>query len=281
MFPEISGLPHECENGVRKAYHMEKDSDFMSERFTAEMAVGFQTSRHGVSLDKVGIAPLVVGSWSTETIKSLAETVGAEQSSDWWWGPRFPLYNGQIGNRRVSFVSLPLGAPATVLVMEELIACGVRAFIGLGSAGSIQPEAPVGTCFIPTSCIRDEGTSPHYLASEDGLRPAQRLVRALERARVKKGVVAYTGPIWTTDAPYREMVTTIENYRLRDVLGVDMETSAMYALGTYRNIEVCNFLVVSDELWRDWRPAFGLPEFKEAMKRAEEVVIETIASLRK
>lgn len=253
----------------------------MSERFTAEMTVGFQTSRHGVSIDKVGIAPLVVGSWNTETIKSLVETVGAEESSDWWWGPRYPLYNGQIGNRKVSLVSLPLGAPATILVMEELIACGVRAFIGLGSAGSIQPEAPVGTCFIPTSCIRDEGTSPHYLASEDGLRPAQRLVRALERARVKKGVVAYTGPIWTTDAPYREMVTTIENYRLRDVLGVDMETSAMYALGTYRNIEVCNFLVVSDELWRDWRPAFGLPEFKEAMKRAEEVVIETIATLRK
>ena len=266
---------------IRKAYHGEKVSDFMSERFTAEMAVDFQTSRHGVTLEKVGIAPLVVGSWNLETIKSLAETVGAEPSSSWWWGPRFPLYNGQIGNRRVSFVSFPLGAPATILVMEELIVCGVRAFIGLGNAGSIQPEAPVGTCFIPTSCIRDEGTSPHYLTSEDGLRPAQRLVRALERARLKKGVVAYTGPIWTTDAPYREMVTTIENYRLRDVLGVDMETSAMYALGTYRNVEVCNFLVVSDELWRDWRPSFGLPELKEAMKRAEEVVIETIATLRK
>src|SRR5713101_6907938 len=209
----------------------------MSERFTAEMAVAFQASRHGVSLEQVGIAPLVVGSWDLETVKSL--------------------------------------------VMEELIACGVRAFLGLGLAGSIQPDAPVGTCFIPTSCIRDEGTSPHYLSSDDGLRPAQRLVRALEKARLKKGVVAYTGPIWTTDAPYREMVTTIESYRLRDVLGVDMETSAMYALGTYRNVEVCNFLVVSDELWRDWRPAFGLPELKEALKRAEEVILEAITTLRK
>ena len=253
----------------------------MSERFTAEMAVTFQASQHGVSVEQVGIAPLVVGSWDLETVKSLAKTVSAEPSPSWWWGPRFPLYNGQVGGRKVSFVSLPLGAPATILVMEELIACGVRAFLGLGFAGSIQPEAPVGTCFIPTSCIRDEGTSPHYLASDDGLRPAQRLVRALEKARVKKGVVAYTGPIWTTDAPYREMVTTIENYRMRDVLGVDMETSAMYALGTYRNVEVCNFLVVSDELWRDWRPAFGRPELREALKRAEEVILEAITTLRK
>ncbi|TMI07758.1 hypothetical protein E6H34_06705 [Candidatus Bathyarchaeota archaeon] len=281
MFLRISQLSFELKNGSRKAYHGLQVIKSMSERFTAEMAVGFQASRHGVSVEQVGIAPLVVGSWDLETIKSLAKTVGAEPSPSWWWGPRFPLYNGQVGGRRVSFVSLPLGAPATILVMEELIACGVRAFLGLGLAGSIQPEAPVGTCFIPTSCIRDEGTSPHYLASDDGLRPAQRLVRALEKARVKKGVVAYTGPIWTTDAPYREMVTTIESYRLRDVLGVDMETSAMYALGTYRNVEVCNFLVVSDELWRDWRPAFGLPELREALKRAEEVILETITTLRK
>ena len=253
----------------------------MSERFTARAAVEFWASQHGVSIDRLGLSPIVVGSWDLRTVKSLAKIVKAKPSPSWWWGPRYPLYNGQVGGKDLSIVNLPLGAPATTLVMEELIACGVRVFIGLGYAGSIQPEAPVGTCFIPTSCIRDEGTSPHYLTSEDGLRPAQRLVRALERTRVKKGVVAYTGPIWTTDAPYREMVTTIENYRLRDVLGVDMETSAMYALGTYRNVEVCNLLVVSDELWRDWRPAFGSPELKKAMKRAEEVVVETIATLRK
>jgi len=76
------------------------------------------------------------------------------------------------------------------------------------------------------------------------------------------------------------MVTTIENYRLRDILGVDMETSAMYALGVYRNVEVCNFLVVSDELWRDWRPAVDRPELAEALKKAEEVVLEAVATLR-
>jgi uridine phosphorylase len=252
----------------------------MSERFTAQMAVEYQASRHGTSVEQVGIAPIVVGSWGPGSVESMAETIGATPSPSWWWGPRFPLYNGELGGKRVSFVNLPLGAPATILVMEELIACGARVFLGLGLAGSIQPEAPIGTCFIPTSCIREEGTSPHYLASDEGLRPAPRLVRALEKARLKKGVTAYTGPIWTTDAPYREMVTTIENYRLRDVLGVDMETSAMYALGVYRNVEVCNFLVVSDELWRDWRPAFGQPELKGALKKAEDVVLEAVTTLR-
>ncbi len=253
----------------------------MTEHLSAGMAVESWASQYGVTVDQVGIAPLVVCSWSPATVKALAEASEATISETWWWGPRYPLYNGGVNGKRISFVCLPKGAPATVMVMEELIACGARAFIGLGVAGSIQPEAPLGTCFIPTSCIREEGTSPHYLTSEEGLRPAQRLVRALEKARVKKSVTAYTGPLWTTDAPYREMVTTIENYRLRHVLGVDMETSAMYALGVYRNVEVCNFLVVNDELWRDWRPANGRPELASTMKKAEEVVLEAVSTLRK
>ena len=267
-------------NSSRKAYHGQRFVHPMSERFTAHTAVEYQASQRGVSIEQLGVAPIVIGSWDPGTVKSMAETTRAAESSSWWWGPRFPIYNGKIGTHNVSLASFPVGAPATILVMEELIACGARVFLGLGFAGSIQPEAPIGTCFIPTSCIREEGTSPHYLASEEAIRPAQRLARALERARVKKGVVAYTGPIWTTDAPYRETVMTIENYRLRDVLGVDMETSAMYALGVYRSVEVCNFLVVSDELWRDWRPAFGRPELKEALKKAEGVVLETVATLR-
>jgi len=172
----------------------------MSEHLSADMAAEFWASQRGVSVEQVGIAPTVVGSWDLGTVRSLAGTVRAVSSPSWWWGPRFPLYNGEIGGKKVSFVNLPLGAPATVMVMEELIACGTRVFLGLGLTGSIQPEAPVGTCFIPTSCIREEGTSPHYLSSDEGIRPAQRLVRALEKARVKKGLVAYTGPLWTTDA---------------------------------------------------------------------------------
>jgi len=252
----------------------------MSEHLSADRAVEFIASQRGISIEQVGVAPIVVGSWDPETAKSLADKARASPSKSWWWGPRFPLYNGEVGRKKVSIVNLPLGAPATVMMMEELIACGTRVIIGLGLAGSIQPEAPVGTCFIPTSCVREEGTSPHYLSSDDGLRPAQRLVRAIEKARVRKSVVAYMGPLWSTDAPYRERVTTIETYRLRKILGVDMETSAMYALGVYRNVEVCNFLVANDELWRDWRPSLGKPELTTSLKKAEEIVLEAVSTLR-
>src|SRR2546428_12763047 len=135
MFLGISHLYFELKNGSRKAYHGQKVIKCMSERFTAEMAVAFQTSQHGVSVEQVGIAPLVVGSWDLETVKSLAKTVGAEPSPSWWGGPRFPLYNGQVDGRRASFVRLPSGAPGNILVMEGLIRWGMWAFSGDGCSG--------------------------------------------------------------------------------------------------------------------------------------------------
>src|SRR5712664_3954481 len=104
----------------------------MNERFTARAAVEFWASKHGVSVNQLGLGPIVVGSWDLSTVRSLARTIGAKLSPSWWWGPRFPMYNGHIGGKGVSLVNLPLGAPATVMVMEELIACGTRIFLGLG-----------------------------------------------------------------------------------------------------------------------------------------------------
>jgi len=92
-----------------------------------------------------------------------------------------------------------------------------------------------------------------------------------------EGVKVVPGPLWTTDAPYRELVSKIEAYRRQGVVGVDMETSAMYALGRVRGVAVCNLLVVSDELWHEWRPAFGSPELREATQRAQRVILRCAA----
>ena len=53
----------------------------------------------------------------------------------------------------------------------------------------------------------------------------------------------------------------------------------MYALGQFRNVPVCNLLVVSDELWEDWRPAFRTPELKAATERAQRVILRVLASV--
>jgi purine-nucleoside phosphorylase len=56
-----------------------------------------------------------------------------------------------------------------------------------------------------------------------------------------------------------------------------METSAMYALGQFRGVEICNLLVVSDELWKEWNPAFFSQELQKAIEGAERVVQHCLA----
>jgi hypothetical protein len=52
----------------------------------------------------------------------------------------------------------------------------------------------------------------------------------------------------------------------------------MYALGRFRGVDVCNLLIVSDELWQEWRAAFRSSELKEATECAQRVILRCLAS---
>lgn len=215
----------------------------------------------------------VVVTWGRNTVEALADATGARLSAHWFYHQRNLLYTTTIHEQRVSFLQAPVGAAGTIMMMEEMIACGAHTCLGLGWAGSLQPFAPIGTSLIPTKCVSEEGTSGHYLDSQADISPDSRLVELMQIAAKAEGVEALAGSQWTTDAPYRETHSKIEAYAQQGVLGVDMETSAMYALGKFRGVSVCNLLVVSDELWQDWRPAFGTVELKAATTRAQQVIL--------
>ena len=172
-------------------------------RFTARMYIDYYAAKRGISVEEIGVAPRVVVSWGPNVIEELAESIGAEPAEHWGWLTRFPLYTGEIGGRCVSFVQVGIGAPTTVTAMESLIACGARTFLGLGWAGSLQPSAPVGTLLIPTDCIREEGTSFHYLDADETVGPDEGLVALLQRAaeavvgEEENPPAVLTGPPWT------------------------------------------------------------------------------------
>ena len=57
------------------------------------------------------------------------------------------------------------GAPMVVILLEQLIAFGVKEFLSIGIAGSLQKELRVGSVVICDKAIRDEGVSHHYIES--------------------------------------------------------------------------------------------------------------------
>lgn len=245
----------------------------MEVRFTPQMYLEHYTKIKGINLADIDVAPVVVLSWAEGVVKAMSDQVGAEPVPFWPWHRRYPFYTGNIQGHRISFAQVGVGAPATITGMEEMIACGARVFIGLGWAGSLHPQIPIGAILIPNSCISQEGTSQHYVNDATAMVPDQILHKQFVSGVHAMGEQSHCGLQWSTDAPYREFCATIDNYRQLGVLGVDMETSAMYALGTYRHVKVCNMLVISDCVWQAWEPAARTPALRIATEKAEEIVL--------
>jgi len=167
-----------------------------------------------------------------------------------------------------------VGAPYAVMLLETLVAWGARKIIVLGLCGAISPTVQIGDIIIPTCSIIDEGTSKHYLTKNTcNVRPSNPIVEKTKAVLRDGNLAFHEGTVWSTDAIFRETREKVEFYQEKNVLAVEMETSALFTVGQYRDVDVGGILVVSDELSTlTWRPGFKEPHFKKSREAACEVV---------
>jgi uridine phosphorylase len=178
---------------------------------------------------------------------------------------------------RVSLASgFGIGAPAAAVVLEELVAWGVRRVVSVGTAGTLQPHLLPGQVVLCTAAIRDEGTSHHYLASERLAEPSPRLTERLGAALRARGLPVTEGCSWTTDAPYRETAAEVSRYRDEGVLTVEMEAAALFAVARHRGVEVASALVVSDSLAEVWEPHFHAEATMAGLEAAARAAVEAL-----
>jgi len=171
-----------------------------------------------------------------------------------------------------------LGAPYAALVLEKLIALGARCILALGWCGSLQPEVEVGSLVLPTLAVPGDGTSHHYAPEGAGLTPDPGLLGLLRHLLAAGGAPWHQGPVWTTDAFYRETVGLVSHYQAQGVLGVDLELAALLAVGCHRRVPVAALLAVSDELGHlKWRPGARTPAFRRARHQAARLVLDAAA----
>lgn len=68
---------------------------------------------------------------------------------------------------KVAAVSSGMGCPSLDIIVNELLSLGVRRFLRVGTAGSLQPQhIGAGDVVVVTSAVRDENTSRHYAPLE-------------------------------------------------------------------------------------------------------------------
>lgn len=161
---------------------------------------------------------------------------------------RLPVYELEYKGEKIALLQAGVGAPIAGAQIEELTALGCKKYIACGSCGVLQKEIAVGHLIIPTSAIRDEGTSYHYVAPSREIAANERVVRIIENTLAAQKVPYIKAKTWTTDAFYRETPLKIEQRKKEGCVTVEMEASAYMAVAQYNGVEFGQILYAGDNL---------------------------------
>lgn len=190
------------------------------------------------------------------------------------------FYHTPPGARpRLALAGPFLGAPQAVMAMEKMIALGSKRFWLLGWCGSLRQDLRIGDIVVPTRAISEEGTSRHYPVEGRDPQCSEVLIALIQGALERRGIPYRKGPVWTTDAPYRETPSKVQAYAETGVLGVEMELAAMMTVSRFRGVSLAGLLLVSDELsGLKWHPGFSSDALKKASLPAAAALLEAVAA---
>ena len=219
---------------------------------------------------------LAVIVFNHDLFKKIEDDVGQELTTHKNGTPNYDyvIWNG----KKVTFIKSGIGGPAAVGIFEELIALGIKRFVFMGYAGSLQDITP-GTIMFPNKAIRDEGTSYHYLEPGKYVEPKGEITNKLiELAKIKK-IVFEVGTTWTTDGVYRETIKKVRTFRKEGVLSVEMEAASLFAVANFRGVDIAGIFWVSDKLQEEWEPHFTSEIIHDGLSNAFEILKEYTKSI--
>ncbi len=173
-----------------------------------------------------------------------------------------------------------IGGPAAGHMLEILIAAGVENFVVVGHAGGLQKSNPIGSLVLCDKAVRDEGLSHHYLPPDKYAYPSSALSTALERQLTKADIPYARGSSWTIDSMYRETKEEINHYAQEGIATVEMELASLFAVATFRQVQIGALLVISDYVaFEDWVEHLHSNTTTNALFRAVEVTKTVLQGL--
>jgi uridine phosphorylase len=148
---------------------------------------------------------------------------------------------GTYKDHRVTVTAFGMGAPVAAIVLHELANLGARTVLRLGTMMNLPPTG-LGEYVLADRALRGEGTSGTYVPAgfpavgDDGLGQALRTQLELFDQPYRAGLVASYDGFYTQMFPLDERAweafrNSQEKWRSLGVLGLDMETSAVLAVG--------------------------------------------------
>jgi uridine phosphorylase len=182
------------------------------------------------------------------------------------FGMARPVYGLHRGGQDLALFQCGVGSAVAAGFLEECIALGARKILVCGGAGVLDRAISQGHLLLPTSAVRDEGLSYHYLPPAAEVAPDARAVAALEKVLQARKAPFMRGKTWSTDGLYRETRGKIARRRTQGCLSVEMEAAGLFAVAQFRKVQVAQLLYggddVSGQAWdhRGWQENFSVQE---------------------
>ncbi len=158
------------------------------------------------------------------------------------------LYSFQTDETTIGIIPCVVGSSYAVLVAEQLFVSGCQLLISITSAGIINQPNNLKRFALITNAIRDEGTSYHYLPPNQPSVLNAQILQVLNSYLPKPDCPFFEGSSWTTDAPYRETQPAIDNMKQQDIVCVEMEAAALYALSLVKNYYIICFAHLTNSM---------------------------------
>lgn len=198
------------------------------------------------------------------------------------------LYTDKVNKRGFSIIGPVVGASYATILLEQLIVWGAETIIFIGCCGAVSGNINIGDIIIVKGSVIDEGVSAHYEVNnpkvevsnnnfpKDDIRisyPSAKLTDILKNRFRSCDVAFKEGIIWTTDAIFRETPEKVAYYQKKKVSAVEMETSALFSVASFRSVDIASALVVSDEVSDyKWHTGFNGKAFKKSCSNVCGVV---------
>jgi uridine phosphorylase len=242
----------------------------MNEIITPHNYLEYVLSSRKNKPDPAEMPSCIIASWDPSFIKKLAAETGQRPAAYSPWGSS--VFSG--GKTRPGLMTLPVGAPHSVINLELMVAAGVKTVITVGICGTLRKDLSAGDIIIPDRCIREEGTSPHYVRDDALIVPDRNLSDRIGSIFREENIPFTTGGTWTIDAFFRETKEKRDRYAEEGIIAVEMECSAVFAFGVFRKIRTCSVLIVSDNLSGEWKPEFASDRIKDSFGKTGKALIE-------
>lgn len=155
----------------------------------------------------------------------------------------FRCLRGVYKGLPVLAVSTGIGGASAGIAAEELHNIGVSAMIRIGSCGALQAKIKLGDLIIVNGAVKDDGASNTYSRAVFPAVPDAELMIACIEAAKEQGFAHHVGIARSHDSFYTDQEAEIDAYWSRQgVLGADMETAALFTIGSLREFKTASIL---------------------------------------